>query len=214
MTTVSDPPSDRSPPSTLATLHRQARYTRWFRKHLAATLLVFFASGLAGYAVGDALAVEAITELAPDESVLPELEFVPIALNNLRVLFLVLAGTITFGLISLFVLFFNGLVIGVVVGLAGQEVPLAVVFAALLPHGILELPAFFAAGAIGLRVPHRVGRFLLGWDETPLTRVELYELVVLTVVLVVAIVVAAWIEVNVTPEVIEWIGGSDALPDV
>lgn len=203
MTAARDPPSNGKSPSTLVALHRQTNYGRWFRKHLLATLVVFFASALAGYVVGDALPFEAIQEFAPDESVLPELAFGPIALNNLRVLFLVLAGAITFGLVSFLVLFFNGLIVGAVVGLVGQEVPLLVVFAALAPHGVLELPAFFIAGAIGLRVPHRVLRYLLGWDETPLTRVEVFEIAVLTCVLVAMIVIAAWIEVNVTPGVIE-----------
>ena len=67
------------------------------------------------------------------------------------------------------------------------------------------------AASIGLRVPHRFVRYLLGWDERPLSRVELFELAVISVLLVAMIVVAAYIEVYVTLDVVEWVGGPDAL---
>jgi uncharacterized membrane protein SpoIIM required for sporulation len=76
---------------------------------------------------------------------------------------------------------------------------------------VIELSAFFTAAAVGLRVPHRTARYLTGYDETPLTRVEAFELVVLGVVLVVMIVVAAWVEVTVTPEVVRMVGGAEVI---
>jgi uncharacterized membrane protein SpoIIM required for sporulation len=131
--------------------------------------------------------------------------------NNLRALALMFLGSVTGGALSLFGLFVNGVLVGAVVGVAVKGTSWAVVLAALLPHGVIELSAFFVAAAVGLRVPHRLLRYLLGYDETPLTRTELVELAVIGAVTVVMIVVAAWIEVNVTPSVIEWVGGPDAL---
>lgn len=207
--------ADESLGSKIGSLHRQARYTRWFRWHLAAALAVFFASAFGGYAIFGSLSIDDLIALMPQDSPLAnvDIDFAFIMFNNLRVLLMVLLGSITGGLLSLFVLFTNGIIVGAVVGIVVQQTSWAVILAALLPHGILELSAFFMAAAIGLRVPHRIVRYLLGWDETPLTRVEAFEILVLGVVLVAMIVVAAWIEVNVTPRIIEMVDGGEVIAE-
>ncbi|ELZ25704.1 hypothetical protein C475_09604 [Halosimplex carlsbadense 2-9-1] len=211
---------DASGRRSLRELHREARFTRWFRWHLVAALAVFFGSAFAAYAVVGSIPVaqlEALIEDAqagmPADSPLPELAFVPLLLNNLRALLLIGLGTITGGLLSLFGLVVNGGLVGAVVSVVVRQTSWAVILSLLLPHGVIELSAFFAAAAIGLRVPHRIVRYLLGWDETPLSRVELYELAVIAALLVVMIVVAAWIEVYLTRDVAEWILGPGALPE-
>ncbi|WP_123537241.1 stage II sporulation protein M [Halosimplex salinum] len=201
-------------------LRGEVRFRRWLGWHLAVSVAIFFASAFAAYAVVGSVPVaqlEALVEEAqagmPSDSPLPELSFVPLLLNNLRALLLIGLGAVTGGLLSLFGLVVNGAIVGAVVSFVVRQSSWAVVLAALLPHGVLELSAFFVAASIGLRIPHRFLRYLLGWDETPLTRVELFELAVISVVLVVMIVVAAWIEVNVTLDVVEWVAGPDALPE-
>jgi len=205
---------------SLRELHREARFTRWFRWHLVAALAVFFGSAFAAYAVVGTIPVaqlEALIEEAqagvPADSPLPELAFAPLLVNNLRALLLIGLGTITGGLLSLFGLVVNGALVGAVVSVVVRQTSWAVILSLLLPHGVLELSAFFAAASVGLRVPHRIVRYLLGWDETPLSRVELYELAVIAVVLVVVIVVAAWIEVYLTRDVAEWLLGPGVLPE-
>ncbi|MFB6141653.1 MAG: stage II sporulation protein M [Halosimplex sp.] len=204
---------------SLRALHREARYTRWLRWHLVAALAVFFASAFAAYAVVGTIPIDQLTALIeeaqsdlPGDSPLPELSFVPLLANNLRALLLIGLGTVTGGLLSVFGLAVNGALVGAVVSVVVRQTSWVVVVAALAPHGVFELSAFFAAASVGLRVPHRILRYLLGWDETPLTRVELFELAVISVVLVATIAVAAWIEVNVTLDVVEWVAGPDALP--
>lgn len=202
---------DWSPLATVDALHRQARYTRWFRWHLLAALAVFFASAFGGYAVFDAVPIEELAALLPNETALPDFGFLSITFNNLRALLLLFLGSLTGGLLSLFGLTINGLVVGGVVGIVVQEASWVIILAGLVPHGVIELPAFFMAAAVGLRIPHRLARFLAGYDETPLTTVEAFELVVLAVITAAMIVAAAWIEVNVTPEVIRAVGGGDVL---
>jgi uncharacterized membrane protein SpoIIM required for sporulation len=72
--------------------------------------------------------------------------------NNLSVSFTAFAAGMTAGLGTLYLLAFNGLLIGVV-GMAcwaaGMSVPL---WSFVAPHGVLELPAIFIAGASGLRL--------------------------------------------------------------
>ena len=203
---------------TVRSLHRRARYTRWFRWHLVASLVLFFGSAFAAYALVGAIPVEQLSALVeslqggmPTDSPLPELSFVPLLLNNLRALLLIGLGAVTGGLLSVLGLVVNGALVGAVVSFVVRQSSWLVVLAALAPHGVLELSAFFMAASLGLRVPHRVVRYLLGWDERPLSRVELFELAVISVLLVAMIVVAAYIEVYVTLDVVEWVAGPDAL---
>ncbi|KKP70305.1 hypothetical protein A2X44_01175 [candidate division CPR3 bacterium GWF2_35_18] len=61
-------------------------------------------------------------------------------------------GGIFFGFLTLTGLFFNGFILGVVVGgviLSGQFL---VVMATVLPHGIVEIPAIILSGAWGFRL--------------------------------------------------------------
>jgi stage II sporulation protein M len=195
-------------------VYSELKFTRWFRWHLPVSLAIFFGTAFAGYAVFGSIPAEGLSEVVPGDSPFPDAEditFPFIMFNNLRALLLIGMGAVTGGLLSVFGLFVNGLLVGAVIGLVIQETSWTFVLAALLPHGVIELSAFFMAASIGLRVPHRLARYLMAYDETPLTRTELVELAVLSVVMVVMIVVAAWIEVNVTPDVIEWVGGPSVL---
>ncbi len=75
-----------------------------------------------------------------------------IMVNNLAVSFRAVAGGLTLGILTTFLLFFNGLMIGSIGTLVGQN-NLAVPFwAFVFPHGSLELPAIFLAGAAGLLI--------------------------------------------------------------
>jgi uncharacterized membrane protein SpoIIM required for sporulation len=72
--------------------------------------------------------------------------------NNMTVSFLTFAAGITAGIGTLYMLFFNGVmlgVIGVACGLNQMSVPL---WSFVAPHGVLELPAIFIAGGAGLRI--------------------------------------------------------------
>lgn len=72
--------------------------------------------------------------------------------NNLSVSFMAFAGGITAGIGTVYLLFFNGVMMGVVAtacGLNQMSIPL---WSFVAPHGVLELPAIFIAGGAGLRV--------------------------------------------------------------
>jgi len=73
-----------------------------------------------------------------------------IMINNLSVSFGVIAGGVTAGLFTAFLLAFNGLLIGAVATLVGQNNLAYPFWAFVLPHGSLELPAIFFAGGGGL----------------------------------------------------------------
>ncbi|PZV14894.1 MAG: hypothetical protein DCF22_08160 [Leptolyngbya sp.] len=72
-----------------------------------------------------------------------------IMINNIKVSFAAIAGGMTAGLGTAYILLVNGLMIGTVGTLVGQN-NLAIPFwAFVFPHGALELPAIFLAGGAG-----------------------------------------------------------------
>ncbi|MEH2304126.1 stage II sporulation protein M [Nostoc sp.] len=72
-----------------------------------------------------------------------------ITINNLSVSFGAVAGGITIGLYTAYLMIFNGLLIGAVGTLVGQNNLAYPFWAFVFPHGSLELPAIFFAGGAG-----------------------------------------------------------------
>ena len=188
----------------------QARFRRWFGGYFLAAFLVFAlgaALGAGAIAVTDLRGLQDVTEGL--EPIFPErITFGFIAVNNLRVLAVLLAGFVSLGLISAAVLLFNGLLVGVVVGGAAAQGRLLEAVALIAPHGVLELGAFFLVAGMTFRVTRRLVDYLRGIDDAAITRQELFEIAVLLVVAAVAIVVAAWIEVNLTRSIARAVLGS------
>jgi uncharacterized membrane protein SpoIIM required for sporulation len=75
-----------------------------------------------------------------------------IMINNLRVSFAAVAGGITAGAYTVFIMAFNGVHIGAIATLVGQNNLAYPFWAFVLPHGSLELPAIFFAGGAGLLI--------------------------------------------------------------
>jgi len=72
--------------------------------------------------------------------------------NNARVALAAFAGGLTAGVLTLFSLAFNGLVLGLVGGLAIQSGDADSLVRLIVPHGVLELSLITASGAAGLRL--------------------------------------------------------------
>jgi uncharacterized membrane protein SpoIIM required for sporulation len=73
-----------------------------------------------------------------------------ITINNLSVSFAAVAGGITGGAYTIFLMVFNGISIGAVATLVTQNNLAYPFWAFVFPHGSLELPAIFFAGGAGL----------------------------------------------------------------
>ena len=74
--------------------------------------------------------------------------------NNLAVCFSAFASGITFGLLTIWIEFFNGLLIGVIgtaCWMSGMSLKL---WSFVVGHGALELPAIFISGGAGLQIAH------------------------------------------------------------
>ncbi|MDJ0598638.1 MAG: stage II sporulation protein M [Crocosphaera sp.] len=75
-----------------------------------------------------------------------------IMINNMSVSFRVIGGGIIAGILTLFILFYNGLLIGSIATLVGQNNLAYPFWAFVFPHGSLELPAIFLSGGAGLLI--------------------------------------------------------------
>lgn len=182
-----------------------ARFRRWFGRYFLLATGLFALGALGGYAVADPALLAAFAGPG-GESMLPErITTWTIFLNNVVAVGVTALGLVTLGFAAAFSVAFNGFVLGLVVGLATTSLAATTTLALIVPHGVFELTAFFLVAAVTFRVNHRLARYVAGHDETILTRQELFEILVLFAVAVVLIALAAWIEVNVTPAVGDWV---------
>jgi len=85
-----------------------------------------------------------------------------IMINNLKVSFAAVAGGMTAGIVTIYIILLNGLMIGSIGALVGQNNLAYPFWAFVFPHGALELPAIFLAGAAGFLLGRAIlfpGRF-------------------------------------------------------
>ena len=144
-------------------------YPRIFRRLLpytTAALLVFLAGALLGTLVTLARPAFMHAMLGPEmidriehhrmwtESILTAKPQASSAImtNNIGVCFLTFAGGIVAGLGTIFLLFTNGVSIGVVGVACGQHGMALSLWSFVAAHGALELPAIFISGGAGLRL--------------------------------------------------------------
>ena len=159
--------------TNLLTLFKFLRddYPRIFQHHLQyvlASLVITGACGLLGvilttarpefmrHFVGPAMIAtmerhemwtQSIVSIAPKETS-------RIMTNNLAVSFETFAGGISFGLLTLFSLYTNGMLLGVI-GAACHHYGMSLaLWSFVAAHGSLELPSIIIAGAAGLRLGH------------------------------------------------------------
>jgi uncharacterized membrane protein SpoIIM required for sporulation len=70
--------------------------------------------------------------------------------NNIQVAFLAFAGGVLAGLLTIYILVFNGLLIGTIAGLCHAHGLSLALWSFVLPHGVIELSVIFIAGGAGL----------------------------------------------------------------
>ncbi len=128
-----------------------------------------------------------------------------IMVNNIAVSFKAVAGGITGGLFTGYLLFFNGILIGAIASLVSQYDLAYPFWAFVFPHGSLELPAIFFAGGAGLLIAK--GLLFPGkYRRADALRIYGYEAAQLVFGLVPMLVIAGAIEGFFSP--------NPAIPDV
>jgi stage II sporulation protein M len=130
--------------------------------------------------------------------------------NNLKVVFFSMILGIFFGIPSLFIAYLNGMLIGIVGGMSAEQgISMSQFFLGIIPHGIFEIPAFLLAAAIGVRIGLLILPVL---HPRRMTLVELLKPVFIHIVMALKItipllLIAAIIEVTLTPELVRSIMG-------
>lgn len=177
----------------------------------AATFLAGALAGAAAMATTSPAALSGLPGASGDPNLFPDrLTTWTVFSNNVVALAVLATGAVTFGATTFLGLFLNGLLVGILVFAGAGESTLAWTLALLLPHGVLELGAFVVVGGAAYRVAWRVVAYLRGRRERALTRAEAVEAVVLLAVAVLGLAVAAWVEVQLTPEVARAVVGEPA----
>lgn len=121
--------------------------------------------------------------------------------NNLEACILLFLGGASFGLLTLFIMGLNGIVIGAVTEIVSQGHSAIFIAAALLPHGIFEIPAFIIAGALGFLLAQSLIAEWYGAADTAADAGRFARLFLLYVLPLIA--VAALVEAFITPAVIQ-----------
>lgn len=76
--------------------------------------------------------------------------------NNIQVGILAFAGGLTFGILTVYLLISNGIMIGALAGLFWQSGKTYEFWAFIVPHGMIELTAIFIAGGSGLLMGYKL----------------------------------------------------------
>lgn len=140
------------------------------------------------------------SELADDS---PLVLFVKIFANNLGACILLFLGGASLGALTILILGLNGLLIGSIIELVRQQQGIVFIAAALIPHGIFEIPSFIVAGALGILLGQALAAEWQGEGDAAETASHLGKTFVKIVVPLLA--VAAVTEAFITPAILRLI---------
>lgn len=121
-------------------------------------------------------------------------------INNFEASLLLFIGGATFGIVTLFVLLANGVIIGFVVEYAIELQGTATVAAGIIPHGIFEIPAFIISSGLGFLLAESLWLEYKGMDDAAEYAGKLCKIYLMTVIPLLA--AAAIIEAFITPQII------------
>jgi stage II sporulation protein M len=150
-------------------------------------LLEIFREAILGEVIGSSAPVLAVT----------------LFLNNLQACLIMFLGGASFGILTAFVIVSNGFIIGSIVELIRQQEGALYIAAALLPHGIFEIPAFIISGTLGFLLARSLWNEWnlqgdAGADASRMGRAFLLYVIPL-------VILAAFTEAFITPGIIAFV---------
>jgi len=140
-------------------------------------------------------------KFAPLQDETPWNIFLYIFGNNTLIDFLSIITFFLFGLVPLYILLSNGFSIGIIFELSATEKGIPLLLAALAPHGVIELPAFFIATGAGLWLSVKLIKKIFKkepFKENLKRAVKIFFFVIIPLNFI-----AALIETYITPIIIE-----------
>ncbi|WP_096155046.1 MULTISPECIES: stage II sporulation protein M [Bacillus] len=118
--------------------------------------------------------------------------------NNIQVAFIAFAGGVTFGLLTAYILIFNGVLVGAIAAIFWHAGMTYEFWAYIVPHGMIELTAIFIAGGAGLLMGYKLfvpGRYSRGYQ----LKVQAKRSVQLLIGTIPLFIIAGIIEGFITP---------------
>ncbi|MDW7650230.1 MAG: stage II sporulation protein M [Bacillota bacterium] len=127
-------------------------------------------------------------------------------LHNLTSVLQVIFFGIILGILPLFSAIANGAILGALTFQLSQEgiAPLPFLMAGILPHGIFELPAFLLSAALGLKFGYHVVFPIPQYTRRQSLALIFQEIGIVLPVVFILLLLAALLEVFVTPGVLEY----------
>lgn len=120
--------------------------------------------------------------------------------NNIEACILLFLGGASFGIVTMVILSLNGIVIGAITEIISKGHSAVFIAAAIVPHGIFEVPAFIIAGALGFLMAQSLINEWYGTADTAADAKTFARLFILYVLPLIA--VAAIVEAFITPAII------------
>ncbi len=183
-------------------------HLRSLKYHFIFITVIFFIAAMAGYLYGasdETYSDMIIKELGEEFNDLLDLSAPMIVFNiftrNTFLSFISLVSGIGFGLIPLGFIALNGVLIGVVMQMAEEEMGSFFVIMAIIPHGIIELPMVILSSAIGLKLGQELLCMLID-RESNIKEEFIKGIRTFTVLVIPLLLVAAFIEVYITSTIV------------
>ena len=150
-------------------MQRDIEYTYSLRKYIAAAAGIFFISLVAGLAVASEIPGVSQNYLEMFKQSLewiktldPCLIMLVIFSNNALKAFAAVILGIGLGIVPLFFVAANGAILGMFTGIVSRQQGTLFVIAAILPHGIIEIPMLLLSVGIGFRLGYMMYQSLKG----------------------------------------------------
>ncbi|MDD1703849.1 MAG: stage II sporulation protein M [Methanoregula sp.] len=127
--------------------------------------------------------------------------FTKLFFNNFEACILLFLGGASLGILTIFILSLNGVVIGSILEIVAKGHSPAFVAAAIVPHGIFEIPAFIISCALGILLSQALlGEWFGNADAADIGKRLGLAFIVFVIPLVIT---AAYVEAFITPLVIQ-----------
>ncbi len=124
--------------------------------------------------------------------------FLKIFSNNSLAIFIAIVGGFLFGILPVYVLVANGLVIGIFLNLFLIELSPLVFLVGIMPHGVIEIPVLLLASAVGLLAGQRSLKWLIWGRKFDFIK-ALKDALLVFAILLIPLLVASFIESFITP---------------
>jgi stage II sporulation protein M len=194
-------------------MQKDIDYIRCSMKYILIVTGIFFFSLIAGLcaSLDDVGLSENYMEILKDsfgwiKHLSPVLIMIVIFLNNaVKSLFAIVLGA-GFGIVPILFVGGNGIILGLIANLVLREQGIIFVLAAILPHGIIEIPMILISAGLGLRLGFFTYLSIKGKKLD--MKYELLESLRFYIRIIMPLLfVSAMIETFVTPLIILWVSG-------